>query len=86
MDELTEQEREIVRGLFANLSELKHDEGERLAELAIVLREFGVPRSPWPPDLSPVPDEARARLEPLYLAMSDGLRAEFDRRWGRPEL
>jgi len=84
---VTEAEKDEARGLYGASLAASADFHERQAEVWQVLlhRRWDQPPS-WRELFDDLEDGGRQRLVELYDAMPESARAEFDRRYGRPDL
>jgi hypothetical protein len=84
---ITPAERKQADELYLASIIAGHDQRDRwlrTVEILIGGRTFSSPPS-WPERFDGLSPEGAAKLRDLYDAMSDGARAEYDRRYGRPE-
>lgn len=86
-DYLTEAERDQARQLFLATGLASQDHRARVAEVwsLLISRQWEQPPS-WQQLFDELTPEQVARLGDLYDAMPDPARAEYDRRYGRPDL
>jgi hypothetical protein len=83
---ITPAERKQAEDLFAaSLNASREQRERRLKALQVLIgdRTFSSPPS-WPELFDGLSPEGASELRDLYDAMSDGARAEYDRRYGRP--
>jgi hypothetical protein len=84
---ITAAEREHAEDLFAAALLANHDQrGRWLKSIEVLLgdRTFTTPPT-WAELFDGLTPERAAQLRDLYDAMPDSARAEYDRRYGRPE-
>jgi hypothetical protein len=84
---ITPAERKQAEDLCAASLLASHDQRERCLDAMQVLigdRQFSTPPT-WAELFDGLTPERASQLRELYDALSDGARAEYDRRYGRPE-
>ncbi|WP_286690031.1 MULTISPECIES: hypothetical protein [unclassified Aeromicrobium] len=88
LSEVTREEKEAADALILEAFSLRQPQGEAFLKVYEVFQDAGlkVAGMSWPEVFDRLDDSHIARLRELYPAIPQGGRAEFDRRFGRPDL